>query len=111
MSFSKSIIYSSLVVVGLAFAGMVVASRTVMPQSYITAQQAYGIPEYHPALPEPLMPLPVDSPATTNDSLHYPFYDSYADPISSQQTTSPLYLNTPSNITTTIVRRWKRHTW
>lgn len=102
LSFSKSILYSSLVVVGFAFAGMVVASRSKRPEYYINDQQAYGIPEYHPKTDDELLPLPLDTPQTTNDSLHYPFYDSYADPISSQQPNSPLYLNNPSNITTTV---------
>ncbi len=44
----------------------------------------------------------VAAPVDTPINLHYPFSDRYADPYSSNPNTSPLYLNNPSNIQTTI---------
>ncbi len=53
----------------------------------------------------PTFVAPLDTPTTNapgNVNLPYPFKDRYADPYSSQNPESPLYLNTPSNIKTTI---------
>ncbi|MEP7169744.1 MAG: cell surface protein SprA, partial [Bacteroidota bacterium] len=46
------------------------------------------------------IPIPADTPFT--DTLHYPFHDRHSDPYSSQYNNSPLYLNDPENIKTTI---------
>ncbi|HKR06875.1 MAG TPA: cell surface protein SprA [Bacteroidia bacterium] len=48
----------------------------------------------------PTIPVPVDTPLT--DSLKYPFHDRYSDPYSSQYNNTPLYLDDPENIKTTI---------
>ncbi|MEO5572563.1 MAG: cell surface protein SprA [Bacteroidia bacterium] len=48
------------------------------------------------------IPIPEDTSKKDTSKLHYPFDDRYSDPYSSQNGNSPLYLNDPENIKTTI---------
>ena len=100
LRFGKLSTYTSFALSGIALAGWVLASTASHPEFYINQPSPYPVPQYHPAAKT--IPLPLDTPTTANDTMHFPFHDRYSDPISSQYHNSPLYLNDPSNIKTDV---------
>ena len=99
LRFNKLSKYSSISLFAFALTGLVVATNFSNSGLYISQPVASHIPEYHPAVA--IAALPVDTP-TTGDSLKFPFDDRISDPMSLPYDNSPLYLNDPSNVKTTI---------